>query len=362
MSRPSCSPHDGYSDSAVPNGTGYQGAEANPAGSQVLNQMNLHHHQTLNYTNVSMGVDAMLLQETAEVLHRLRMEEAESRALTRHEEIIGGMAETFQKSLVDMESRVKMFESACEERVRSAAAQERDNNEQARKQLIVECENKAHSVIDGVIANARAAYAQGEREVQRLRAELSEANQRMTTKNQEHLRSVEQLNMKIMLLENRQGSSSPGGGAQVFDMARDDKPDDKESNFDKMEREAKAKLGELRTGFTTPIKTPQLYSEPRGSTGRGAEPQSPPPQAPMSSGDQLIEALRKVLSSPKSTEEPPSSSKVKEADSIKIPAFPGPETYRDWRIKVRDAIVAASHQSGCSLCVGVGDLGRGPYL
>ena len=277
--------------------------------------MNLHHHQTLNYTNVNIGVDTVLLQETAEVLHRLRMEEAESRAFTRHEEIIGGMAETYQKSLVHMESRVKLFESACEERVRSAAAQERDNNEQARKQLIVECEKKAHSVIDGVIADARAAYAQGEREVQRLRAELSEANQRMTTKNQEHLRSVEQLNMKIMLLENRQGSSSPGGGAQVFDMARDDKPEDKESNFDKMEREAKAKLGELRTGFATPIKTPQLYSEPRGSTGRGADPQSPPPQAPMSSGDQLIEALRKVLSSPKSFEE---------------------------LIKVRDAIVAAS--------------------
>ena len=185
------------------------------------------------------------------------------------------MAETYQKSLVHMESRVKMFESACEERVRSAAAQERDNNEKARKQLVVECEKRAHSVIEGVIADARAAYAQGEKEAQRLRAELSEANQRMTAKNQEHLRSVEQLNMKIMLLESRQGVSSPGGGAQVFDMARDDKPEDKESSFDKMEREAKAKLGELRTGFTTPIKTPLLYSEPRGSAGHGADPQSP---------------------------------------------------------------------------------------
>ena len=34
--------------------------------------------------------------------------------------------------------------------------------------------------------------------------------------------------------------------------------------------------------------------------------------------------------------------KVKEADSIKIPAFPTPESYRNWRIKTREAVVAAS--------------------
>ena len=34
--------------------------------------------------------------------------------------------------------------------------------------------------------------------------------------------------------------------------------------------------------------------------------------------------------------------KVKEADTIKLLAIPGPETYRNWRIKTREAIVAAS--------------------
>ena len=34
--------------------------------------------------------------------------------------------------------------------------------------------------------------------------------------------------------------------------------------------------------------------------------------------------------------------KVKEADTIKIPAFPMAETYRNWRIKTREAVVAAS--------------------
>ena len=41
---------------------------------------------------------------------------------------------------------------------------------------------------------------------------------------------------------------------------------------------------------------------------------------------------------PKSDDKP----KVKEADSIKIPAFPLAETYRNWRIKTREAVVAAS--------------------
>ena len=38
--------------------------------------------------------------------------------------------------------------------------------------------------------------------------------------------------------------------------------------------------------------------------------------------------------------------KVKEADTIKIPAFPLAETYRNWRIKTREAVVAASTDPG----------------
>jgi len=34
--------------------------------------------------------------------------------------------------------------------------------------------------------------------------------------------------------------------------------------------------------------------------------------------------------------------KVKEADTIKVPAFPLAETYRNWRIKTREAVVAAA--------------------
>ena len=36
------------------------------------------------------------------------------------------------------------------------------------------------------------------------------------------------------------------------------------------------------------------------------------------------------------------SSTTKEADHIKIPSFPQPENYRNWKIRVRDAVRAAS--------------------
>ena len=33
---------------------------------------------------------------------------------------------------------------------------------------------------------------------------------------------------------------------------------------------------------------------------------------------------------------------VKEADSVKLPAFPHPESYRNWRIRTREAVMSAS--------------------
>ena len=69
--------------------------------------------------------------------------------------------------------------------------------------------------MNGVIANVRAAYIEKDREMTDLRAELKEANERFISKNQEHLRTVEQFHMKIMLLESRQSPVSPGGSIHV---------------------------------------------------------------------------------------------------------------------------------------------------
>ena len=34
--------------------------------------------------------------------------------------------------------------------------------------------------------------------------------------------------------------------------------------------------------------------------------------------------------------------KVKEADTVKVPAFPHAESYRNWRIRTREAVMSAS--------------------
>ena len=56
------------------------------------------------------------------------------------------------------------------------------------------------------------------------------------------------------------------------------------------------------------------------------------------SGRDLLNALKQLLKGKKKSSE----NNAKEADHIKVPPFPYPESYRDWKIKVRDAVRAAS--------------------
>ena len=58
--------------------------------------------------------------------------------------------------------------------------------------------------------------------------------------------------------------------------------------------------------------------------------------------DRFARKLSKFLKSQNNEDVNDDKPKVKEADSIKIPAFPTSECYRNWRIKTREAVVAAS--------------------
>ena len=60
------------------------------------------------------------------------------------------------------------------------------------------------------------------------------------------------------------------------------------------------------------------------------------------SDDKFARKLRKFMKSSRDHDASDERSKVKEADTIKVPAFPTPESYRNWRIKTREAVVAAS--------------------
>ena len=74
----------------------------------------------------------------------------------------------------------------------------------------------------------------------------------------------------------------------------------------------------------------------RGTPGAAPEANAIPPQQ---AANEVLEAAKLRKGDKGAEEEKP---KVKEAESIKLPDFPNPETYRSWKIATREAVRAAS--------------------
>ena len=62
------------------------------------------------------------------------------------------------------------------------------------------------------------------------------------------------------------------------------------------------------------------------------------PAKPKEATEILAEALKAAIEKPEDDDKP----KAKEAETVKLPDFPNPETYRSWKISVREAVRAAS--------------------
>ena len=58
------------------------------------------------------------------------------------------------------------------------------------------------------------------------------------------------------------------------------------------------------------------------------------------SDKKFIRRMRQMFGNPK--DQSNDKNRVKEADSVKLPAFPNPESYRNWRIRTREAVMSAS--------------------
>ena len=74
----------------------------------------------------------------------------------------------------------------------------------------------------------------------------------------------------------------------------------------------------------------------RGTPGAVPEANANPLQQ---AANEVLEAAKLLKGDTGAGEEKP---KVKEAESIKLPDFPNPETYRSWKIATREAVRAAS--------------------
>ena len=64
----------------------------------------------------------------------------------------------------------------------------------------------------------------------------------------------------------------------------------------------------------------------------------PEPTKPKEATELLAEVLKSVIKKPDDDDKP----NAKEAETVKLPDFPNPETYRSWKITVREAVRAAS--------------------
>ena len=99
----------------------------------------------------------------------------------------------------------------------------------------------------------------------------------------------------------------------------------------------------------SPVPSPSPMPEARkkkdkkkASGGDGGGGGDDPDKDSDDSDEKFVRRMKKFLGGGFNQSGQDEKPKVKEADTIKLPAIPGPETYRNWRIKTREAIVAAS--------------------
>ena len=120
-------------------------------------------------------------------------------------------------------------------------------------------------------------------------------------------------------------------------------PDDDESDDNDKKKKKKSKKDKK--------KKKKRKSSKRGRSPKRGNGKDPPDSSPSSSSSSstsfsstdIEKKIERYLSKrDQSSKTIETSSRAKEADKIHIPKFPKPEQYRNWRIRVRDAVSAAS--------------------
>ena len=117
----------------------------------------------------------------------------------------------------------------------------------------------------------------------------------------------------------RPGGDPPGDDGDDSDDGDRRKRDKKK----KKDKKKKSSRGRSRRRRRDPSSSPSSSSSSRSSS---------------SSESSFARKVRKAVVKSQSS----STNKAKESDRILVPKFPQPENYRNWRIRVRDAVIAAS--------------------
>ena len=304
-------------------------------------------------TPVINQVDARTLQQ-AVLVNQDRSGEVAQMAELRHQAIMSEAQSQFQEEAKrmreDVERQARDFvvessrasEQQAHEQLRIAHQQLQQQHEDERKKMLTQAALERH---ENVLQERSLAQ---ERE-NSLRAELAE-QARIIKELREGMNSAPGNRMSGMAPEGGSSSSKvplgkvvtgapppspPHGGGHHSDADSERSYKKKKKKSDRCKKDS-PKRGRSPTKRRTKKKSPS----PSPSDPSSSDADSSSSSSVCDKITRLVKKeLKKMLKKDGGSEKEP---RAKEADKVFIPKFPTPEKYRDWKIKVRDNVSAAS--------------------
>ena len=309
----------------------------------AYDQRQVHLHQQAVYVNQDKG--PMVASEAREAISEL-----ESQAQQRHEKAL----RESKKEVEDMaQQRLRMAESAIAEQAEEAFRTRVGTITQLQHAGIQEV-NKLRSELHSAQVLKEEMQIEGAKkfslydsrldDMKNLVNELKATNERQRLEYESQLHryqsiiAAHQPPIRIPSNEPEPTAKRPGKSIDDYNLSSEEMipeaPGLPKPGQDRgRSRERVAKSTNAAKGEKSP-QDPDPPSSPQGSFSESAE---------SSEGldkKKIAKMIKKQLSKIGGKSE--SSHRTKEADRVIVPKFPNPEAYRNWRIRVRDAVTAAS--------------------
>ncbi|CAE7440996.1 CPK12 [Symbiodinium sp. CCMP2456] len=271
--------------------------EANAHIAHLESTADANHRQQIDFVRQStMVLVGQLHSETRVLEHIAHSEQAAARSLQNQ-------LERTEKECHDERSSATQLRAHLESAVRMHAAENRQH-EHARTELRTAFDDNRNQLLEYL----------GQEFEEKLQWEENECNFRLTSEEQQYdslIVDLEDRNAELVAEVNSLREVPPFlqgvlGRTQRFNIGE---PQD-----------SHAPGVELSTAELSDLKEPANIREPKQAA------------------EILAEALKSAIKKPEDDDKP----KAKEAESVKLPDFPNPETYRSWKITVREAVRAAS--------------------
>ena len=303
----------------------------------VINQVDA---RTLQQAVIVNQDQSAAVAQVAEPRHQAIMSEAQNRfneEATRMREDVERQARDF----VADSSRAN--EQQAHERLRIAQQQLQQQQEEERKKMLTQTALEKHeyamkerAVAQGRENSLRAELAEQARIIKELREGMNSApGNRMSETAPKHISSSPEAR-SCKAASSVPRPSSPQGNAHQSDADSERSEKKKKKKSDRRKKDDSPKRGRSPTRKRTKKKSPS--PPPSDSSSSDADSSSS-----SSVRDKISKLVKKELKKMlKKDSAPEKEKRAKEADKVLIPKFPTPERYRDWKIKVRDNVSAAS--------------------